>query len=110
MTKQKQKARRCQEYRQFMQSPAPYRSEAERALMEAKRNPLPPKSEVLKATQRLRSKGKPAIDPVYLMAMQMYEKEQKEHEQSKRNNERKDISEATGRAGRHQQAQKKGKI
>lgn len=73
MAKQKDKARRRQEYRQFMQTPAPYRSEAEKGLMEAKRHPLPPKSEVLKATQRRRSKGKPAIDPVYLMAMQMYE-------------------------------------
>ena len=73
MTKQKQKAKRRLEYRQFMQTPAPYRSEAERALMEAKRHPLPPRAEVTKAVNRSRSKGKPDKDP-YLMALQMYER------------------------------------
>ena len=76
MTKQKQKAKRRLEYRQFMQTPAPYRSEAERALMEAKRHPLPPRAEVTKAVNRRRSKGKPGEDP-YLLALAMYEEGQK---------------------------------
>lgn len=70
MGKQKNKRKRAQEYRQFMQTPAEYKSKAERHLMEMKRHPLPPKLEV----QRRRSKGKPGEDP-YLMALRMYNNE-----------------------------------
>lgn len=73
MGKQKNKIRRAQEYRQFMQKPAEYKSKAERHLMEMKRHPLPPKAEAIKAVNRRRSKGKPGEDP-YLMALEMYER------------------------------------